>query len=64
MPKMKTHKGAAKRIKITGSGKIMRMARVFGKRIKAKSTAKRNTRKPTEVKKSDIKILKKVLPGL
>jgi large subunit ribosomal protein L35 len=24
MPKMKTHKGAAKRFKITGSGKIMR----------------------------------------
>jgi large subunit ribosomal protein L35 len=24
MPKMKTHRGAAKRFKITGSGKIMR----------------------------------------
>ena len=24
MPKMKTHKGAAKRFKVTGSGKIMR----------------------------------------
>jgi len=24
MPKMKTHKGAAKRIKVTGSGKLMR----------------------------------------
>ena len=24
MPKMKTHKGAARRFKITGSGKIMR----------------------------------------
>jgi large subunit ribosomal protein L35 len=25
MPKMKTHSGAAKRFKITGSGKIMRL---------------------------------------
>ena len=24
MPKMKTHRGAAKRIRITGSGKVMR----------------------------------------
>jgi large subunit ribosomal protein L35 len=24
MPKMKTHRGAAKRMKVTGSGKIMR----------------------------------------
>ena len=24
MPKMKTHKGAAKRFKVTGSGKLMR----------------------------------------
>ncbi|MDR9452255.1 MAG: 50S ribosomal protein L35, partial [Acidimicrobiia bacterium] len=24
MPKMKTHKGAAKRFKVTGSGKVMR----------------------------------------
>jgi len=27
MPKLKTHKGAANRFKITGSGKIMRMKR-------------------------------------
>ena len=25
MPKMKTHKGAARRFKITGSGKVLRM---------------------------------------
>jgi large subunit ribosomal protein L35 len=25
MPKMKTHKGAAKRLKVTGSGKIMHL---------------------------------------
>ena len=26
MPKMKTHKGTAKRVKITGTGKVMMMA--------------------------------------
>ena len=26
MPKMKTHRGAAKRIKITGTGKVMMMS--------------------------------------
>ena len=26
MPKMKTHRGAAKRVKITGSGKLLLMA--------------------------------------
>jgi large subunit ribosomal protein L35 len=25
MPKMKTHRGAAKRFKVTGSGKVMRL---------------------------------------
>ena len=25
MPKMKTHRGAAKRLKVTGSGKVMRV---------------------------------------
>ncbi len=36
MPKMKTHKGAAKRFKVTGSGKILRghafMSHNFGKK--------------------------------
>ena len=42
MPKMKTHKGAARRFKITGGGKIMRtkhmkshMRRKKSKRVKA-----------------------------
>jgi large subunit ribosomal protein L35 len=64
MPKMKTHKGAAKRVKVTGSGIILRMRRLAGKRIKARTNAKRQNRKPVEVKKSDVKILKKLLPGL
>ena len=37
MPKLKTHKGTAKRIKITGSGKIVR-ERAYGNHILAKKS--------------------------
>ena len=40
MPKLKTHKGTAKRIKITGSGKITR-ERAFGNHILAKKAKAR-----------------------
>lgn len=41
MPKLKTHKGTAKRVKITGSGKITRL-RASGNHMQAK---KSNSRK-------------------
>ena len=41
--KMKTHKGAKKRFKITGSGKIKRM-RAFKSHILTKKTSKRKRR--------------------
>ena len=41
--KMKTHKGAKKRFKITGSGKVKRM-RAFKSHILAKKDAKRKRR--------------------
>ena len=40
MPKLKTHKGTAKRIKITGSGKITR-ERAFGNHILEKKSKAR-----------------------
>lgn len=40
MPKLKTHKGTAKRIKVTGSGKLMR-ERAFGNHILAKKSKSR-----------------------
>lgn len=40
MPKLKTHKGTAKRIKITGSGKLVR-ERAFGNHILAKKSKSR-----------------------
>lgn len=40
MPKLKTHKGTAKRVKITGSGKITRK-RAFGGHMLAKKSKSR-----------------------
>ncbi len=43
MPKMKTHRGAAKRFKVTGTGKIRRR-RAFANHILEKKDAKRKRR--------------------
>ncbi|MDQ6909916.1 MAG: 50S ribosomal protein L35 [Actinomycetota bacterium] len=43
MPKMKTHRGAAKRFKVTGSGKIVRR-RAFRSHILEKKSSKRTRR--------------------
>ncbi|MCI9129270.1 MAG: 50S ribosomal protein L35 [Eggerthellaceae bacterium] len=58
MPKMKTHRGTAKRFRVTGSGKIMR-AKAFRSHIKAKKSPKRirNMRHETEVSKADEKVV-------
>ena len=40
MPKMKTHAGAAKRLKVTGSGKVKRM-KAFKSHILTKKSSKR-----------------------
>ena len=47
MPKMKTHKGTAKRFRVTGTGKIVR-AKAFKSHIKSKKSPKR-IRNPTSV---------------
>ena len=43
MPKMKTHKGAKKRFKITGKGEVKRR-RAFKSHILTKKTSKRKRR--------------------
>ena len=43
MPKMKTHRGAAKRFKVTGSGKLMRR-KAFRNHILEKKSSKRTRR--------------------
>ena len=58
MPKMKTHRGAAKRFRLTGSGKIMR-AKAFKSHILTKKSQKRkrNFRHETELAKADYKVI-------
>lgn len=62
MPKMKTHKGTAKRVKRTASGKIVRR-RAFGNHLLSKKSAsrKRNIGKSAEIKGSIRKNIKKAL---
>ncbi|MBS6599837.1 MAG: 50S ribosomal protein L35 [Clostridium sp.] len=65
MPKMKTHRGAAKRFKKTGTGKLKR-AKAFKSHILTKKTTKRtrNLRKTGYVSASEEKVMKKLLPYL
>ena len=62
MPKMKTHRGAAKRFKKTGTGKLKR-DRAYGSHSFAnKSTkAKRHLRKAKMVTSGDYKRIKTLL---
>lgn len=63
MPKMKSHRGAAKRFKRTGSGKITRM-QMNTSHILTKKTAKRkrHLRKRVLVSTADRKRLDQMLP--
>lgn len=65
MPKMKTHRGAAKRVKRTGSGKLKR-SQAFKSHILNKKSAKRkrNLRKAEMLSASDMKRIKTLVPYL
>lgn len=65
MPKLKTNRGAAKRFKKTGTGKI-KAKRAFARHILTKKATKRKRilRSPKMVEKSDAKGLKKLIPYL
>ena len=62
MPKMKTHRGMAKRVRKTGTGKLMR-AKAFKRHIltKKRPKRKRNFRHETEVAKADTKVVERQL---
>jgi large subunit ribosomal protein L35 len=62
MPKMKTRRGAAKRFRTTGSGKIKRR-KAYKSHILAKKTRKRKRglRKPALVAAADKKRAKRML---
>ena len=62
MPKMKTHKGTAKRFRVTGTGKIVR-GKAFKSHILEKKSPKRkrNFRQETIVSPADVHVIKKGL---
>ncbi len=63
MPKMKTKRGAAKRFKLTGSGKIKRNKAFSSHILTKKSTKrKRGLRQAEIVDASNHKAIKKILP--
>ena len=62
MPKMKTHRGSAKRFKKTGSGKLKRSHAYTSHLFANKSTkAKRKLRKAYLVSKGDFKRIRHIL---
>ncbi len=62
MAKNKTHKGTKKRVKLTGTGKLMRR-RAFGSHLLTKKSAnrKRKFRKATVVETQDTSRLRSLL---
>ncbi|HET7483520.1 MAG TPA: 50S ribosomal protein L35 [Actinomycetota bacterium] len=62
MPKMKSHRGAAKRVEVTSTGKIRRR-RAFANHMLGKktSTRKRRLTSPALVSDSDTKRIRRLL---
>ncbi len=65
VPKMKTNRGAAKRFKATGTGKIVRnKAKASHIMTKKTTKKKRNLRKSDLVDATNVKGLERLLPYL
>ena len=65
MPKIKTNRAAAKRFKVTGTGKLNRNKAYKSHILTKKSTKrKRNLRQATITDATNVKNMKKVLPYL
>ena len=63
MPKIKTNRGAAKRFKSTGKGKIVRNKAFASHILTKKSTKrKRNLRKSILVDSSNLKNIRRLIP--
>ena len=65
MPKVKTKRAAAKRFKVTGTGKLKR-SKAYKSHILTKKTTKRkrNLRKATMTDATNSKVMKQILPYL
>ncbi|MDI6801800.1 MAG: 50S ribosomal protein L35 [Thermodesulfovibrionales bacterium] len=65
MPKLKTHRGAAKRFKVTGTGKIKRYKAYKGHLLTGKSSKRtRGLRKSGLVPDVQVENVKKLLPHM
>lgn len=63
MPKLKTKRSAAKRFKVTGTGKLMKMKANKNHILNKKTTKrKRRLRKAVEVDQTNVKMMKHMLP--
>jgi large subunit ribosomal protein L35 len=62
MPKNKTHSGTAKRVRVTGKGKLRRQQTGLRHKLEKKSsTVTRRLSGTTEVAKADVRRVKKLL---
>jgi large subunit ribosomal protein L35 len=62
MPKMKTDKGAAKRIKITGTGRLRRGKAFRGHNFETKNSVRmRRLGRPADVSPADLKTVRRML---
>ncbi|MHB8928646.1 MAG: 50S ribosomal protein L35 [Bacillota bacterium] len=63
MPKMKTHKGATKRMKVTGTGRVKRTKAYKSHKLEVKSAKrKRSLRQDGMVSSADRRRVSKLLP--
>ncbi|MCX7018077.1 MAG: 50S ribosomal protein L35 [bacterium] len=63
MPKIKTNRGAAKRFKLTATGKVKRKKAYHSHILNSKTTKrKRHLRKATYISKPEQRNIKKLLP--
>jgi large subunit ribosomal protein L35 len=65
MPKLKTHRGAAKRFSLTGTGRVKR-SKAYASHILTKKTTKRkrNLRKSAILDERDTRGIKRLIPYL
>lgn len=63
MPKLKTHKGSAKRFKVTGTGKIMRRRACKSHLLTGKPSKRtRRLRHEAQIDKTQYKTIKTLIP--
>ncbi len=62
MPKMKTDRGAAKRIKVTGTGRLRRRQAFKSHMLEKKSSVRtRRLSRETDIAKSDVRQVRRLL---